>query len=203
MGNQLLIASGSKTRHELLFASRIPFTVLSQEVDESQCEKSGSLEECVTRIAHYKMDYVNVSMTYAKNEAIVLTADTLGMDAQGVIHGKPVDRGDAVKKIKALRGKGIVGTAFCLEKRMKQNGGWASMERVCQYVEASYVFDIPDNWIDAYLDAVPGYYSMSGAITIEGYGSQFLKSITGSYSTILGLPLFELRQALERIGFFN
>ena len=42
----------------------------------------------------------------------------------------------------------------------------------------------------------------SNAIAIEGCGGQFLQWVRGSYTTIVGLPMFELREALEEIGFY-
>ena len=60
---------------------------------------------------------------------------------------------------------------------------------------------MPDNWIDIYLEKTP-YLDVSGGMAIEKYGNQFLKTVQGSYSTIIGLPLFEVREALEKLGFF-
>lgn len=41
----------------------------------------------------------------------------------------------------------------------------------------------------------------AGAVTIEEFGMQFVKEIHGSYSNIIGLPLFEVRHALKTLGF--
>jgi predicted house-cleaning NTP pyrophosphatase (Maf/HAM1 superfamily) len=68
-------------------------------------------------------------------------------------------------------------------------------------VTADYVFDVPDAWLDIYLEKSRGLVA-SGAIAIEEFGSQFLKTVHGSYTTIVGLPMYELREALEKIGFF-
>ena len=43
----------------------------------------------------------------------------------------------------------------------------------------------------------------AGAVAVEECGSQFLQSIQGSHSGLIGLPMFELRQALTKCGFFN
>jgi len=40
-----------------------------------------------------------------------------------------------------------------------------------------------------------------GAGMVEGFGASFLKSINGSYSAVIGLPLFELRDALKKLDF--
>ena len=46
-----------------------------------------------------------------------------------------------------------------------------------------------------------GSSDLCGAGVIEGIGQAFLKNINGSYTAVIGLPLFELRQALKKIGF--
>jgi len=69
-------------------------------------------------------------------------------------------------------------------------------------VEAGYRFVIPDHWIDRYLEHSWAMIA-SGAIAVEFYGAQFLQWIDGSYTTVMGLPMFELRQDLEKLGFFD
>jgi len=127
----------------------------------------------------------------------------MGQDAQGTLYGKPKDKQDAIRLIKLLRHGSSMCTAFCVEKRKKGDNGWNVVQKVSKVVSTSYVFDIPDAWIENYLQHTPQYLNISGAITVEGYGEQFLKSINGSYSAILGLPVCELREALEELGFFN
>ena len=69
-------------------------------------------------------------------------------------------------------------------------------------LHADYVFEVPEEWIDIYLEKSVGLRA-SGAIAIEDFGEQFLKSVSGSYSAIVGLPMFELREALSQLGFFE
>ncbi len=207
MNNKLLLASGSASRKLLLQQSQIPFLVIGHNADEESCDwKEGdwkqSLEQLVSSIAIAKMDHALLPQGSENEIVFVLSADTLGEDSRGTIHGKPIDKDHAIFKIKALRGAGRCSTAFCLDKKKSISGSWVVQERIIKTVTAQYEFDMPDDWIEHYLKAVPTYLDISGGVTIEGYGAQFLKSISGSYSTILGLPLFELRQALEQIGFF-
>ncbi len=42
---------------------------------------------------------------------------------------------------------------------------------------------------------------IAGALHVEGYGSQFIKSIEGSYTAIIGLSMFELRKALQQLRY--
>lgn len=200
--NKLLLASGSASRKKLLEQSQIPFLVIGHNADEQSCDWKKSLEQLVNSIAIAKMEHALLPPGNENDIIFVLSADTLGQDSCGTIHGKPIDKEHAIFMIKALRGHGRCSTAFCLDKKKSISGSWVLQERITHVVTAQYEFDMPDDWIEHYIKTVPTYLDISGGVTIEGYGAQFLKSISGSYSTILGLPLFELRQALEQIGFF-
>jgi septum formation protein len=204
MNNILLLASQSASRRLLLEQAKIPFELIAQHADEAQCDWNRSLREVVNAIARYKMDHALIPPA-PHDDAVcfVLTADTLCQTAQGTLMGKPVDHADAVAKIK-LSNTGIcrAGTAFCLDRKIYRDGAWHRDDRIQQYVEARYEFHVPDHWIERYL-AHSWAGNASGAIAVELYGAQFLKMIDGSYTALLGLPLFELRQALENLGFYR
>ena len=198
----MLLGSSSVSRQQLLTQAKIPFTVISQSADESQCDWGLSLPQLVASIALHKMNHVMLPAGSIDGEhCFVLTADTLTQDADGTIQGKPVDRADAIEKIKRARGGSVLFTSFCLDKRVWKAGNWEIEQRIQKTVGAAFLFVIEDHAIDYYLDNSIGL-GTSNAIAIEGFGEQFLKKITGSHSTIIGLPMFELRQALEELGFF-
>ncbi|MDR3550211.1 MAG: Maf family protein [Candidatus Babeliales bacterium] len=198
----LLLGSKSQSRQILLNEAKIPFRLIEQDVDETECDWALPLEQVVESIAIHKMNHLIMPQGSEGDVEFVLTADTLSQDHEGVIHGKPDDRADAVAKIKAARNGSRLVTAFCLERKRFTSGAWQTETRVVQCVSAEYVFNIPDAWVDIYLDNSIAL-NVSNAIAIEGFGAPFLKTISGSYSTIVGLPLYELRQALEQLGFFN
>ena len=208
----------------LLEESHIPFIVVSQNADESQCDWGLPLPQLVLSIALHKMDHVVLpDGKYDGEICYVLTADTMSHDKSGTIHGKPVDRDDAIAKIKASAAGSFLCTAFCVDRRVwrpvrrslavpsealcerRGEGGknniWVVDERITDIVSAEFMFIVPDNWIDIYLEKTP-YLDVSGGMAIEKYGNQFLQNVQGSYSTIIGLPLFEVREALEKLGFF-
>lgn len=200
--NILLLGSSSVSRQQLLTESKIPFAVVSQSADESQCDWGIALPQLVERIALHKMAHVIVPAGDSEGKScFVLTADTLTQDADGTIQGKPIDRADAIDKIKKARNGSVLFTSFCLDKRVWKRGAWEIEQRIQKTIGASFLFVIEDHLIDYYLDNSIGL-ATSNAIAIEGFGEQFLKKITGSYSTIIGLPMFELRQALQELGFF-
>ncbi len=202
MNNILLLGSKSQSRQMLLSEAQIPFKLITQDADESQCDWGLPLQQLVEEIALHKMNHVVLPSGQSDGDiCFVLTADTMVHDKQGTIHGKPTDKSDAIAKIKAVRSGARVSTAFCLDRNVWQQSAWKIDQRIAECVHAEYEFIIPDAWIDTYFEKSIGL-QCAGGTAIEAYGNMFLKSVHGSYSTIVGLPMFEVRQALENIGFF-
>ena len=200
--NILLLGSKSASRQMLLNQMDIPFVLIDQDADETACDWTLPFEQVVSSIARHKMNQVIMPAVQDKQEVFVLTADTLSQTINGSISGKPTNKENAIAKLKEARKGMRTGTAFCLEKRIYTFEQWQIVDRIEQFVDARYKFNVPDHWIDRYLENAAGF-SSSGAIAIEEYGLQFLESVNGSYTAIIGLPLFELRLALEKIGFFS
>ncbi len=208
----LYLASQSRSRRLLLAQSRIPFTVIHQAADEKSCSWQVPFQELVMALARMKMeqavipaDHLNQASLEAKHQeeiCYVLTADTLCVDSDGTVHGKPTDWNDAKKMLLTWRSGCTVATAFCLDKKMYNDGHWYTKERIERCVISKISFDIPDDWITDYLEQTPSL-SVAGAMAIEEYGALFVQSIEGSYTNILGLPLYELRQSLSKLGFFS
>ncbi len=199
---KLFLGSSSQSRQMLLNQINIPFEVIGHTADEDLISRDAPFYEVLAAIARYKMDHVALLVGNEGDVAFVLTADSMGRDGQGTIHGKAKDREDALHKLKMLGQHAETATAFCLDRRFFKNGAWILQERIEKVVGARYKFIVPENWIDRYFENSTALI-VSGAIAIELYGSQFLESIDGSYSTVVGLPLFELRCALEKLGFFE
>jgi|SRR5579863_3464276 len=201
--NILYLGSKSASRKMLLNEACIPFVTVDQTADETQCDWNLPLPQLVAHIARYKMEHVILPDGKSEGDiCFVLTADTMSHDKQGVIHGKPVDRDDAIAKIKALAEGSYLCSAYCLDKKVWQSGNWHVQERIQDVVAAEFIFSVPAQWLETYIANTP-ILSVSGAIAVEGFGNQFLKTVNGSYTTIIGLPLFEVREALERMGFFR
>lgn len=95
------------------------------------------------------------------------------------------------------------GTSSGEKGKNSARGVWHVVQREERAVMAEYHFVVPDSLIDWYLDVEPDMLSKANAIAIEGVGAQFLQSVSGSHSAIIGLPLYELRQALTNLGFFD
>lgn len=199
--NTLLLGSSSRSRQALLEDARIPFTVIGHNANEDDIPHT-TIAETVLNIARLKMQNVFMPADAKEGDVVfVLTADSMGCTSDGVIHGKPKDREDAVNKIRKYRDASETVTGFCIEKRMFQNGAWKTIQKIEKTGSARCKFNVPDEWVDRYIE-----YSLamqaSGAVAVEWYGMQFLEWIEGSYSAVMGLPMFEVRQALDELGFF-
>lgn len=213
----LFLASKSRSRRELLDFCRIPYKLVEQSADESQ-HPDLPLLELVQYLAELKMAHVQLPFfsqklacpAVAQSAQIgwVLTADTLGANSQGEICRKPVDRADAIRMLKSYRTGATTATGYCLERRRWNfnTNSWELDQRITGVASASYIFKVPDNCLDNYLDAAfsgISYLDVSGAVEIERYGVQYLGDIQGSYTAIVGLPMYEVRESLEQLGFFE
>ena len=201
--NRLLLASKSESRQKLLQEIGITFEVIGQEADEAACDWGMPVDRLVRAIALSKMKHACVPSGDTVGEIVfVLTADTLTRDSGGKVQGKPQTQNEAVAMIRSARGGSFVCTSFCLDRRVWDGKVWQVDKRIQREARARMEFVMPDAWIETYI-ARSSVLQKSNAIAIEGFGGQFLQTINGSFSTIVGLPLFELRQALEELGFFT
>lgn len=203
--NFLYLASKSRSRQILLELAEIPYKTLDQDFDESCVDQMGSLHEHVLYLARQKMAHVKLpSIIEAKNEIIfVLTADTLVQaKVTGEIFGKPKDRDDAKRMLRIESQSPVaVVTGAVLEKKQFLNNAWQTIQKKEWVSSADVEFSVEEELLDTYLDKLPIAFHSAGAGVIEGYGHNFLKKIDGSYSAVLGLPIFELRQYLKEISF--
>lgn len=200
----LYLASQSPIRQQLLREAQIPFNVITQAIDEEAHGLSSKVDERVVQIAQAKMNHVVVPAGTQEGELCwILTADSLVQGGNGDIVGKPSSREHAVQMLKMLRAAPCrVVTGFCCERRRWNGSAWVLEQAHCQAVGAQVAVHISDFWIDIYLDKHPYALQTAGVLVVEGYGAQFVQSITGSYTTVMGLPLYEVRETLEKLGFF-
>lgn len=201
----LLLASRSSSRRALLDAAQISYVLYEHEIDERAIPWSLPLEQLVLVIARQKMEAVSYAVppTNASDMLFVLTADTLTQNHDGIICGKPSSYEDARAMLAAFRDKeSRIATGFRLELRIWKQGGW-QVDRVHEEtVVGTCLFSVPEHCVAEYLQKAPAL-SCAGAMAIEEYGLQFTRHVAGSYSAIIGLPLYELRRALDSMQFFT
>lgn len=205
---KLYLASQSVQRGRMLKSARFAFEVIDQSADETFCDWNVPLAELTQHIARMKMEHALVPAGgYVGELCWVLAADSLCADEHGVAFGKPLNHDDAVRMVKSVRDGVVAGTGFCLERKCWNGVQWVTQEQHVEYVAATCVISIPDDEIEEYfvrLKQVSGldYLKLAGSFSITGYGAQYLKEVHGSYTAILGLPMYEVRRALVKLGYF-
>jgi septum formation protein len=171
----LVLASASPRRAELLRAAGFPFTVHPIDADEAS-EPGESPEDYVRRIAVVKADAAGRPAA----ESVILTADTVVV-IDGLRLGKPKDDDDARDMLARLSGRTHeVLTAIALSHRTG---------RTVDVARTAVTFNLlPPHLIDWYV-ASGEPQGKAGAYAIQGLASRFVVRIEGSYSNVVGLPV--------------
>jgi septum formation protein len=187
--SQLLLASASPRRHELLASLGVPFTVHDADIDEAR-RPGETPVEYVGRMAREKAIAGAAAMAPA---GPTLGADTVVLLEREILH-KPVDRAAARRMLSSLSGRChdvLTGVAL----RHPDGRLEARLNRTVVEFAA-----IPDAWIAAY-SRLDEPMDKAGAYAIQGLAAQWVRRIEGSYSGVMGLPLFETAELLRSAGF--
>ena len=181
---ELILASASPRRAELLCQLGLRFDVQPADIDETEVDHETPYE-FVRRLAEEKAETVSFS-----SEGVVLAADTVVVH-QDQTMGKPVNPQRAREMLRALSGSWhqvYTGTALVTEITR------SVVTRTNVKFKA-----ISDREIERYLETGEPL-DKAGAYGIQGVGSLFVERIEGSYSNVMGLPLFETEALFEESG---
>jgi len=180
----LILASKSPRRRYLLKQAGLSFTVIPSTFDESKVPLS-SPEAYVKFLAEAKAN--QVSENYPARW--VIGADTIVM-IDGYLLGKPDSRADARLMLKRLSGKTHqVFTGYCICCRSK--------DRIhSEVIKTDVRFkNLSDTEIEWYIRTNEPF-DKAGAYAIQGLGTFLVKSIKGSYTNVVGLPVCEVIEFL-------
>lgn len=181
----MILASTSPRRKEILERFGVKFKVVPSEIEE----KFNALDNPIEVVKILSLNKCIDVAKKCKKGDIIIAADTIVY--YDSILGKPKNREDAFKILKSLSGKThkvITGIAVIdLEDDKKQ----------VDYEVTHVKFrDLNDDKIERYLDTEE-YIDKAGAYGIQGYGEILVESITGSFSNVVGLPIYKLDVMLE------
>jgi septum formation protein len=189
---QLLLASGSPRRRELLAQIGVPFTTLSADIDETPL-KDEPPAAYVARLARGKAD---AGLLQLANDPAYPTACVLGADTavvlDGRILGKPVDEADALAMLAALSNRehevltaiAVVDEQHCETRMVSSRVRFRAI--TTEEARAYWASGEPCD--------------KAGSYGIQGLGAVFVENLTGSYSAVVGLPLCETAEILQRFG---
>lgn len=181
---RLILASASPRRQDLLVQIGVQFEVRAQDIDESPLPDEAP-ETYVQRMAAEKA----AAALTAFPEALILAADTTVV-CDDLVLGKPLNEADAVAMLNRLSGREHqVLTAVCVSDRRQSH----------QALSRSAV-----SFRSISSDEARRYWhtgeprGKAGAYAIQGMGAVFVAGLRGSYSGVMGLPLFETAALLAK-----
>jgi len=173
---KVLLASGSKRRHELLNGLKVKFELISQEVDESYPEKLKKHE-----ITDYlaKKKSIQLKKLLKKNE-LLITADTIVWFNNSAL-GKPKNRNEAVNMVKYLSDNfHEVISSVCISTNKTQT--------IIHESTKVYFEKLSDNDITYYASNYD-VLDRAGSYGIQDYiGYLGISRIEGCYNNVLGFP---------------
>lgn len=185
----LLLASASPRRSELLRRLGLEFDVCPADVDEVAAHADGP-QGMVLLNAAMKAE----ALAPQHPDALVLGSDTTVVLGEDIL-GKPKDMDAARACLKLLSGRAhTVYTAVSLR--------WEAGNLIEDFVESSHVCfrELDDATIDAYFEVV-NPLDKAGAYGIQAGRELIIEAVEGSVETVMGLPIQSLEQRLETLGF--
>jgi septum formation protein len=186
----IYLASASPRRSELLRQIGVPFEVQPADIDEQPLADEAP-EDYVRRLAGAKADAVWDSAAVRSRPRPVLAADT-AVVVDGRVLGKPADLAAALAMLELLSGRShsvLTGVAVR-----------ANADRERRLCTSEVRFRVMTEAERAAYCSTGEPLDKAGAYAIQGFAAIFVEHLRGSYSAVMGLPLFETAALLARFG---
>ena len=182
---EVILASQSPRRKELMGLFHIPFSIQVADIDETMDPGKAPYDE-VARVSRAKAE-----ATPHNDEDVVIAADTIVV-CNGEVLGKPKDENDAFRMLRLLSGRDHqVMTGLCVLR-----GNTAT---VCTEVTDIHFRELTDREIRAYI-ATGEPMDKAGSYGIQGGAALFAEKMHGDYYNVMGLPVCRLGQLLKTIA---
>ena len=181
---QVILASQSPRRKELLGLFRLPFAVKVADIDESM--NPGDPYNEVARVSRLKA----MAIPREKDD-VVIAADTIVV-CDGQVLGKPKDEADAFRMLKMLSGRDhqvMTGLTVVRGERVLS----------CTEVTDIHFRDLTDKEIESYIRTGEPM-DKAGSYGIQGGAALFAEKLCGDYFNVVGLPVCRLGKLLNEIA---
>ena len=190
----IILASGSPRRRELLAQAGLKFSVVTADTDETIGDKgpADAVEMLSARKASAVLDILEAP---GKGGRIVLGADTV-VAADGVILGKPENREKAAEMLRLLSGRNhevYTGVTMIYESEGEE-------DRTVTFSECTRVsfYPLTEKEIEEYV-ATGEPMDKAGAYGIQGLGAELVEKIDGDYNNVVGLPLARVLREMKSL----
>ncbi len=189
----LILASKSKVRKDILKKNNINCIVQPSNIDEDQVKESlineGATPEIISKnLAELKANKISEK----NNEVLVLGADSV-IDLEGKLISKPESRNEALEILKKLNGKKHqLISSVCISKNGSMIWNYTdkavlTMKNLSEDQLKTYLSKITDQALYAY-----------NVYQIEGEGRSLFTKIDGDENTIMGLPINKIKQYINQ-----
>ena len=182
---ELILASQSPRRKELLSLFRLPFVIRVADIDETMDADASPFDE-VARLSREKAMAVS-----RQGDDIVIAADTIVV-CQGKVLGKPHSQEEAVQMLSLLSGRDhqvMTGMTVVRGEQVES----------CTEVTDIHFRELTRKEIDAYV-ATGEPMDKAGAYGIQGGAALFAEKMVGDYYNVMGLPVCKLHALLRKIA---
>jgi septum formation protein len=194
MPNNIVLASKSKVRKEILDKNNITSHVAPSNVDEDIVKESLLKDKASPTIISKNLAELKANKVSLKfKDQLVLGADSV-IDLEGELISKPQNRGEAFEILKKLNGKihSLV-SSVCISKNGIMIWNYTdkatlSMKNFSDHNLKQYLNKITDEALYAY-----------NVYQIEGEGLNLFENINGDDDTIMGLPIKKIKQYLDLV----
>ena len=217
----LILASGSPRRHELLTRAQLNFTVMSVDIDETPHVNESPkdyIERMVASKAEAALEQLNKELNKKLNDSqidlsaflIILTADTIGVLADGkTVLVKPDSRADAYRMWQQMSDNthqvwtAVQATQVLLSAKSSSS---PTSGRAFQIVNQQQITERTDvTFIPLTEEMMENYWDSgepadkAGGYGIQGLGAAWVSRINGSYTNVVGLPLAQTVALIKNI----
>ena len=182
---QLILASQSPRRKELLGLFHIPFTIQVADIDEAMDPELSPAEE-VARVSRAKAEAIS-----REPEDVVIAADTIVV-CSGEVLGKPKGADDAFRMLRMLSGR---------DHQVMTGMTVLRGERCVTTTEITDIHfrELSDHEIWSYIRSGEPM-DKAGSYGIQGGAALFAEKLCGDYYNVMGLPVCRLGQILKQIS---
>jgi len=193
---RLILASGSVRRQRLL--QQIGFDPLCCAVDVNEAIEQGETpHEMVSRLARLKassyQQIARIGLSDGDEHCVIVAADTT-IDLDGQSLGKPSTRQDSFAMLQALSDREHqVHSGVCVINTLVGSSYNETVSTTLRFTT------ITPAMAERYWHTGEPL-GKAGGYAIQGYGAQFVAHLSGSYSNVVGLPLFETAELLRQAG---
>ncbi len=190
--NEIILASKSKVRKEILENNNIKCRVITSNIDEDPIKQSLVNEGASPELISKNLAEIKATKVSSSNQnSIVIGADSV-IDLDGEIISKPTSRDGALKILKKLNGK----KHFLISSvSISKNGSmiWNHTDKAELTMK-----DFTENELKKYLSKIPDekLYAYN-VYQIEGEGRSLFSEIKGDENTIMGLPIDKIKEYLQ------